>query len=127
MFIGTLNSVEISFNFQCEILFQLETSSVEISAHQGQQPLLELQEDQVEALDQEQIFKLDLEKYNTRIFPTNCSSPAPLTCLWVSSRCFMRTATTTLTRTNWASSTNTTKNSGAKYFELQSLILKYYL
>uniref|UniRef100_A0A6B0U3C5 Putative secreted protein n=1 Tax=Ixodes ricinus TaxID=34613 RepID=A0A6B0U3C5_IXORI len=30
-------------------------------------------------------------------------------CLWDSSRCFMRTATTTLTSTNWAMSTNTTK------------------
>ena len=80
MFIGTLNSVEISFNFQCEILFQLETSSVEISAHQGQQPLLELQEDQVEALDQEEIFKLDLEKYDTRIFPHSPPPPPSPAC-----------------------------------------------
>ena len=42
-----------------------------------------------------------------------------LTCLCDSSRCFMRTATTTLTRTNWAMRTNTTKNMGATYWFTQ--------
>ena len=41
------------------------------------------------------------------------------TCLCDSSRCFIKTATTTLTRTNWAIRTKTTKKSGAKYGETQ--------
>ena len=36
-----------------------------------------------------------------------------------SSKCFIKTATTTLTSTNCAIRTNTTKNSGAKYGETQ--------
>ena len=44
------------------------------------------------------------------------------TCLWDSSRCFMRTATTTLTRTNWAIRTNTTKNMAAARKLTQQLL-----
>lgn len=45
----------------------------------------------------------------------------PLTCLWDSSRCFMSTATTTLTRTNWAMRTKITKKIGAMTVDTQQL------
>ena len=45
-----------------------------------------------------------------------------LTCLWDSSRCFMSTATTTLTSTNCAIRTNTTKKSGATYWLTQQFL-----
>ena len=44
------------------------------------------------------------------------------TCLWDSSRCFINTATTTLTNTNCAIKTKTTKKSGAKYGDTQQFL-----
>ena len=46
----------------------------------------------------------------------------PVTCLCDSSRCFMRTATTTLTSTNWAIRTKTTKKRGATYWLTQQFL-----
>ena len=46
-----------------------------------------------------------------------------LTCLCDSSRCFMRTATTTLTRTNWAINTKMTKKMGAMICDTQQFLM----
>ena len=47
-----------------------------------------------------------------------------VTCLCDSSRCFMRTATTTLTRTNWAIRTKMTKKMGAMIRETQQFLIQ---
>ena len=47
-----------------------------------------------------------------------------LTCLCDSSRCFMRTATTTLTRTNWAINTKMTKKMGAMICDTQQFLMQ---
>ena len=55
-----MNSVEVSLNLVGKILFSLETPPVEIPPGQAQQSLFQLYWDQIEALHQEQIFKLHL-------------------------------------------------------------------